>query len=50
MPQRGILDVSYYSGEMVGKKGCLLNMPYRRSLLYLVIIILYIYIYCILYI
>lgn len=36
MPARGIVDLTYYSGEGVGKGGCQSCIPYRKSLLFMV--------------
>lgn len=36
MPARGILDLTYYSGEGVGKNNCQPCIPYRKSLLFMV--------------
>lgn len=33
MPNRGILTISYYSGEGVGKKNCKPYVSFRKSLL-----------------
>jgi hypothetical protein len=38
MPARGILTIYYYSGEGRGLKQCKPNIPFRKSLLYLVLI------------
>ncbi len=32
MPMRGILNVTYYSGEGIGKRNCRPNVNYRKSL------------------
>ena len=38
LPMRGVLDVTYFSGEGKGKRGCKPNIPYRKSLTYLCLI------------
>lgn len=36
LPNRGILDITYYSGEGIHKNGCVPVTKFRKSLLYLV--------------
>lgn len=38
MPMRGLLNVTYYSGEGKGKKGCKAYVAFRKALLRLVLI------------
>ncbi len=38
MPMRGLLNVTYYSGEGQNKKGCKPYVAFRKSLLNLVLI------------
>jgi len=38
LPTKGVLDVTYFSGEGKGRRGCRPNVPYRKSLSYLCLI------------
>lgn len=39
LPNRGVLEVTYYSGDGVQNDGCIVHPEFRRSLLYMVSIV-----------